>query len=75
MMSALQLWYVYFCCRNLNPSGKFETDAWIERIIVIGMASQPHQITLTATGQSLTASVFTSDSVLVGESVVNMARP
>jgi len=41
------------CCRNLNPSGIFDTDAWIERILIVGAAGQPPEITLTASGTSL----------------------
>ena len=47
---------VCYCCRNLNPTGSFETDAWIERILIVGVARQPSEIMLAATGESLVES-------------------
>jgi len=47
---------VCYCCRNLNPTGSFETDAWIERILIVGVARQPSDIMLAATGESLVES-------------------
>jgi alpha 1,3-glucosidase len=52
----LQSTYVYsfkfhlFCdfFRSLDTSAKFETDAWIERIVIIGYPNDPSRITINS---------------------------
>lgn len=38
--------------RNLNAAHKFETAAWLERLIVIGLHIQPRRILLSRPGTS-----------------------
>ena len=32
--------------RSVDPTGKFETDAWIERILIIGYPKNPNRLTI-----------------------------
>jgi len=36
--------------RNLNPKGRFNSDVWLERVVVLGVDKQPQQASLTVNG-------------------------
>lgn len=33
-------------CRSLDSTAKFETDAWIERIVLLGYSKNPSRVTI-----------------------------
>ena len=33
-------------CRSLDSTAKFETDAWIERIVLLGYPKNPSRVTI-----------------------------
>lgn len=35
--------------RRLDPNGNFETNSWLERVIVIGLDKRPSKVTLSST--------------------------
>jgi len=36
----------WYCCRNINVAKNFKTDAWIEKIVIVGMQWKPEHTTL-----------------------------
>ena len=41
---------VFCACRNLNAGSQFDTPAWLERIVIVGVSSQPAAVELTGPG-------------------------
>ena len=44
--SASQFFHLHF--RTLDTTAKFETDAWIERIIILGYPKNPNKVTINS---------------------------
>ena len=40
----------FFVCRKEKPATHFKTDAWIERIVILGISNSPKVIILTTEG-------------------------
>ncbi len=39
---------LYFSFRSLDPTAKFETDAWIERIVIFGYPKNPNRVIINS---------------------------
>jgi hypothetical protein len=40
--------YFYICYRSLDTTAKFETNAWIERIIILGYPKNPSRVIINS---------------------------
>jgi alpha 1,3-glucosidase len=58
---------------NLNPIGRFETEAWLERIVIVGLTSRPHKIILTSPG--LSAPVYLDSTYKPDAKLLTIRRP
>jgi alpha 1,3-glucosidase len=39
-------YFIYF--RSLDATAKFETDAWIERVVILGYPKTPNKVTINS---------------------------
>jgi len=46
-----QLTTSFFCFRSLDSTAKFETNAWIERIVIVGYPKNPKKVTIMSGGK------------------------
>ncbi len=40
--------FVFYLFRSLDSTAKFETDAWIERIVILGYPKNPSRVTINS---------------------------
>ena len=52
-----------YVCRSLDTTAKFETDAWIERILIVGYPKNPTRITMNSGTLTIPGEHQTRDSL------------